>query len=765
MKGKEYISCCLFLLFLLISKISAEVYWHQFISNNDIRALAWDGGNDDLLWIGTDGGLLSYNVATGSIGIFNTLNSVLPTNNITSLVTTADNHLWIGTDGGGLIEYTGNSFIIYNRENSSLLSNRIKKIQTDENDLLWVFYRAGELTPFTNDSREDDTGFRDSNQYSGSYDMDVVSSADIWFSGWDYGSAFIKHYDGESWSRYNYYANSIKKAQDGYIWITRYNRVSKFIDITSDWITYEDLPVSGLNSIYIDSDNTKWFGSSSGLVKYNDLEWELFTTANSAIPSNRILSLLEDRNGNGLWIGTARGLALLNGTDFAAHDVNVSGLLSNEIRDTVVDQNGVIWLATDRGLCLYDGYSFTAYTSLNSPLTSDQINSLVIDNDNRIWIATNGGLFKYDEGIWEHFNTSNSFLETDQVQIMTLDHYNNLYLYVDNSIGYQTFRDPIANLLPLVIVPASSKQDIQRIYYADPGNMTAPLNTLSGLHLVTLLVVDNNNELWFNQREIIFLGDYTCIWDYLYKFDGSYIYEMLDLSQEGAILFYSAQPEEDGLWFGTSRWQLENTDWSYSVFFMENEEITTFYNVENSDLPHRDVFSLLKDENSFWLGTAAGAVEVRDDEWMIYDSENSLMPSNRVTGIFKDHESRVWFITDKGIAVYGEELDTDEGLLPTVSFLTLYPPYPNPFSRDLNTTDNRVNLRFDIPYGSIVKLDVYNIKGQHIRSIYEQSIESGFYHLTWDGKNSAGRAVAAGVYLLRIETDKEIQATKLLIIK
>jgi hypothetical protein len=69
--------------------------------------------------------------------------------------------------------------------------------------------------------------------------------------------------------------------------------------------------------------------------------------------------------------------------------------------------------------------------------------------------------------------------------------------------------------------------------------------------------------------------------------------------------------------------------------------------------------------------------------------------------------------------------------------------YPNPFSNHLNIRLDNCKAPADI--------SIYNIKGQLIRSW--KDIRAG--ELTWDGKNSSGKQVSAGVYLIRLDTDKQ----------
>ncbi len=71
--------------------------------------------------------------------------------------------------------------------------------------------------------------------------------------------------------------------------------------------------------------------------------------------------------------------------------------------------------------------------------------------------------------------------------------------------------------------------------------------------------------------------------------------------------------------------------------------------------------------------------------------------------------------------------------------------YPNPFNP--STT-----LPVAIPRTSLIRLVVYNILGEEIRTLYDGPIEAGRYLFTWDGRSGHGNPVATGIYIVRLTT-------------
>ena len=86
--------------------------------------------------------------------------------------------------------------------------------------------------------------------------------------------------------------------------------------------------------------------------------------------------------------------------------------------------------------------------------------------------------------------------------------------------------------------------------------------------------------------------------------------------------------------------------------------------------------------------------------------------------------------------------------------------FPNPFNP--STT-----IAFDIPEGkeANVRLNVYNMRGQLIRTLVDEVKGEGSYQIQWDGSDNYGRRVSSGVYFYRITTGEFSQTRKMVILK
>jgi hypothetical protein len=84
--------------------------------------------------------------------------------------------------------------------------------------------------------------------------------------------------------------------------------------------------------------------------------------------------------------------------------------------------------------------------------------------------------------------------------------------------------------------------------------------------------------------------------------------------------------------------------------------------------------------------------------------------------------------------------------------------YPNPFNPTTSIT-------YRIAQPGQVKLSVYNLQGQQVRTLVDERRGVGSYTVQWDGRDQFGKAVVSGVYFYRFEAGAFVQTRKLLFVK
>ncbi len=84
--------------------------------------------------------------------------------------------------------------------------------------------------------------------------------------------------------------------------------------------------------------------------------------------------------------------------------------------------------------------------------------------------------------------------------------------------------------------------------------------------------------------------------------------------------------------------------------------------------------------------------------------------------------------------------------------------FPNPFNPETTIT-------YVLSSAAHVRVNVYNIRGQEVRSLLDESQPRGTHSVRWDGNDKAGREVSSGVYVYRVRAGGQGRSRKMLLIK
>ena len=108
---------------------------------------------------------------------------------------------------------------------------------------------------------------------------------------------------------------------------------------------------SNANCICPDSNGFLWFGSYTGLYRYDGSEFKKYLLNGRSLPVNDIV---EDESGN-LWIATnGDGVYSFNGSDFSECQLNDEARGSSVVNTLYLDSEGKVWVGTKAGLYVID---------------------------------------------------------------------------------------------------------------------------------------------------------------------------------------------------------------------------------------------------------------------------------------------------------------------------------------------------------------------------------------------------------------------------
>ena len=84
--------------------------------------------------------------------------------------------------------------------------------------------------------------------------------------------------------------------------------------------------------------------------------------------------------------------------------------------------------------------------------------------------------------------------------------------------------------------------------------------------------------------------------------------------------------------------------------------------------------------------------------------------------------------------------------------------FPNPFNPE-------TSINYQLASETHVSLKIYNIQGQLIETLINETQPAGFYTIRWNALDRSGRRLPSGVYLYRIETDYFSELKKMILMK
>jgi DNA/RNA endonuclease YhcR with UshA esterase domain len=84
--------------------------------------------------------------------------------------------------------------------------------------------------------------------------------------------------------------------------------------------------------------------------------------------------------------------------------------------------------------------------------------------------------------------------------------------------------------------------------------------------------------------------------------------------------------------------------------------------------------------------------------------------------------------------------------------------YPNPFNPE-------TRISFEIPQAQEVTLVIYNVLGQKVRTLIDESFNAGRHIINWDGLSESGLRVPTGMYFYRIKAGNYMAIKKMVMVK
>ena len=84
--------------------------------------------------------------------------------------------------------------------------------------------------------------------------------------------------------------------------------------------------------------------------------------------------------------------------------------------------------------------------------------------------------------------------------------------------------------------------------------------------------------------------------------------------------------------------------------------------------------------------------------------------------------------------------------------------YPNPFNPV-------TTIQYTLPKPANVRLEIFNLYGEHVRTLVAENQSTGYYTVYWDGNDERGRAVGSGVYIYSLQAGEFVAKRKMILVR
>jgi ligand-binding sensor domain-containing protein len=450
------------------------------------------------------------------------------------------------------------------------------------------------------------------------------------------------------------------------------------------WQTYtpsDGLAGTDIAEITQDSAGSLWFATTTGLSRYDGVDWRTYTSSNSGMFFDGAQCVLADRQG-AVWVGHyARGLSRLRNGVWGHFDTE-DGIRGSDVVTLCEDSQGRIWCGTtDGGASYFDGERWNPFTELpgqhvfrivadrggdiwfgtnaglsrlhgtalisfttSDNLTRNDVHAICQDSQGRIWIGygeLGGGASVYDGSLWRTVTKADGLVAND-VRAIAADKSGEVWFatwsgicrlrhgkweefasfaaadgLVDNWVTC-IFRDRVGNLWIGTLLAGVSRFDGGAWRPAPPGVPSPWVNTV---------LQDRGGRIWAGTWG----SGVGC-------YDGSeWSYARSPLLLGSNFIWCACEDSRGRIWFGTLRGGASCYDPAVGW---------KTYWPEPGGLADSTVWSITEDtRHRLWFGTAGKGISILDGERWTTVTFAGDAETNSVTSGFCDSRGNLWFTT------------------------------------------------------------------------------------------------------------------------
>ena len=306
-----------------------------------------------------------------------------------AIAQTNDGYLWIGTDQG-LVRFDGKGFHFLDKKDAALPSGRVLGLIADSENNLWIRLATEGLYRYRNGAVTDMLAGRSDRQIAMMYRrqdgtpifQSIRSTSLVYERGVIRAMPLAARTVGT--------VTAIAETADRTLWYGTRDDGLYYLRRPEEGFLRTSLRAAKINCLTPAGDGELWIGMQSGISRWNrgNVSQDGLPTA---VRDVQALSMIQDREAN-IWIGTLKGLlrvasgvvAALSGQRVKPQSVNV----------LFEDREGNIWFGGTQGLERLREAAFVTYSSVPpSENVAEDNGPLWGDSAGRLWFApSTGGL-------------------------------------------------------------------------------------------------------------------------------------------------------------------------------------------------------------------------------------------------------------------------------------------------------------------------------------------------------------------------------------
>lgn len=363
------------------------------------------------------------------------------------------------------------------------------------------------------------------------------------------------------------------------------------------WNTEDGLSSESVSEICQSDDGYIWFGTYTGLHRFDGKDFTIYNTKNSTLPASNVLRIKKAADGV-LWFGTLHGVVTYKNGEFSIPK-GLEAVENFSIEQMNLTKNGSVWFSTKSNQTFFYGDGKLINFTEKLGVSKSTVTAIEEDPDGNIYFGTDDSqfiIYSPDEKVSrieldEEVNGINTLISKEEI------------LYVGTGRGLYTWDGDRIVKSPLLV------------------------NTT-----INALTIDLNNTLWLGTMRGLFrYNPSTAKLDSLTEENGipNNIVQDLTFDNQG------------NLWVGTYR---------NGLFFLADGSITSY--TKNDGLV-TDIISSVTEigDNTYLLGNENGRLNLLKNGEVSELTPSIPIPSERLKNMMTDDQGRVWISTYGGLVI------------------------------------------------------------------------------------------------------------------